>query len=193
MAPVDVIAFALLGLGLTAPLLTLGYSAQGFRLAAEAGSRVAALLATPELPGPRPGAAAIRAGGAVALDDVAFSYDGRVAVLRAITAQLEPGTVTALVGPSGAGKSTLAALIPRFWDVSGGAVRLGGADVRDLRADDLYAQVASSFRTRACCAPACATTSASGVPTRHTQTSRPRRGPPRSTIGSPRYSAATTR
>jgi len=50
LEPVDVMAFALLGLGLTAPLLTLGYSAQGFRLAAEAGSRVAALLAIPELP-----------------------------------------------------------------------------------------------------------------------------------------------
>ncbi|MDP2711669.1 MAG: ABC transporter ATP-binding protein, partial [Solirubrobacteraceae bacterium] len=50
--PVDAVAFVLLGLGLTAPLLTLGYSAQGFRLAAEAAGRVAALLALPALPQP---------------------------------------------------------------------------------------------------------------------------------------------
>jgi len=146
LAPVDVIAFALLGLGLTAPLLTLGYSAQGFRLAAEAGSRVAALLATPELPEPTASAARRPAGRDVAFEDVAFSYDGVSDVLRAITAGLEPGTVTALVGPSGAGKSTLATLIPRFWDVGGGAVRVGGADVRDMRAGDLYARVAFVFQ-----------------------------------------------
>jgi ATP-binding cassette subfamily B protein IrtB len=146
MEPVDVIAFALLGLGLTAPLLTLGYSAQGFRLAAEAGSRVAALLATPELPDPPSSAALTPASGAIALDEVAFSYDGRTDVLRAISADLQPGTVTALVGPSGAGKSTLAMLIPRFWDVKGGAVRVGGADVRDVNARDLYAQVAFVFQ-----------------------------------------------
>jgi ATP-binding cassette subfamily B protein IrtA len=149
--PIDVLAFALLGLGLTAPLLTLGYSAQGFRLAAEAGSRVAALLATPELPEAGTGRAGAPArtpsSTAVALDDVAFSYDGgRTEVLRAITAELEPGTVTALVGPSGAGKSTLATLIPRFWDVSRGAVRVGGADVRDVPADELYARVAFVFQ-----------------------------------------------
>ncbi len=176
--PVDVMAFALLGLGLTAPLLTLGYSAQGFRLAAEAGSRVAALLATPELAqppaaiagaaqppaarprGPHPSAPPAagsahprgphppepRGAPAIELDDVAFSYDGAHAVLRAISADLAPGTVTALVGPSGAGKSTLATLIPRFWDVTAGAVRVGGADVRDVATDELYAQVAFVFQ-----------------------------------------------
>ncbi len=164
LAPVDVVPFALLGLGLTAPLLTLGYSAQGFRLAAEAGSRVAALLAIPELPqpaaapttppgaaqgAPPPGAAPATPSphaAAIELDDVAFSYDGATEVLRAISAELAPGTVTALVGPSGAGKSTLATLIPRFWDVTAGAVRVGGADVRDVPAGDLYAQVAFVFQ-----------------------------------------------
>ncbi len=142
--PVDVIPFALLGLGLTAPLLTLGYSAQGFRLATEAGSRVAALLAIPELPdAPSPRAPSENG---IELDDVGFSYDGRTEVLRAICANLEPGTVTALVGPSGAGKSTLATLIPRFWDVTDGAVRVGGADVRDMRPGALYARVAFVFQ-----------------------------------------------
>jgi len=97
MATLDVVAFALLGLGLTAPLLTLGYSAQGFRLAAEAGTRVAALLAIPELPAPAAPRAV--AGPSVELDAVDFSYDGRVDVLRAIAAELEPGT-----GPRSSGR-----------------------------------------------------------------------------------------
>lgn len=146
MAPVDVIPFALLGLGLSAPLLTLGYSAQGFRMAAEAAGRVSSLLAVPGLPDPpATGESRLRDAG-VALDAVSFSYDGCAEVLRDVTADLAPGTVTALVGASGAGKSTLAALVPRFWDVTAGAVRVGGADVRDLPSADLYGHVAFVFQ-----------------------------------------------
>jgi ATP-binding cassette subfamily B protein len=53
-------------------------------------------------------------------------------VLDGITAELEPGRMVALVGPSGAGKTTLTSLIPRLYDVTGGAVRIDGHDVRDL-------------------------------------------------------------
>ncbi|MFM7064752.1 MAG: ABC transporter ATP-binding protein, partial [Actinomycetes bacterium] len=58
-------------------------------------------------------------------------------VLFDITAVLEPGTTTALVGPSGAGKSTLASLVPRLYDVTTGAVRFDGHDVRDLAQEEL--------------------------------------------------------
>ena len=58
-------------------------------------------------------------------------------VLHDLTAVLEPGTTTALVGPSGAGKSTLAALLPRLYDVSDGAVQIDGHDVRHLAQDEL--------------------------------------------------------
>jgi ATP-binding cassette subfamily B protein IrtA len=142
--PVDVVAFVLLGLGLSAPLVTLGYSAQGFRLAADAAGRVASVLALPELPQPVGGRAPRDE--RVELRDVAFSYDGRAEVLADVNVALEPGTVTALVGASGAGKSTLAALIPRFWDVTAGAVTVGGADVRDVPSADLYAHVAFVFQ-----------------------------------------------
>jgi ATP-binding cassette subfamily B protein IrtA len=144
LEPIDVVAFVLLGLGLTAPLLTLGYSAQGFRLAAEAAHRVAQLLALPELP--QPATPRTPRDERISLDGVTFSYDGRQNVLEAIDVELEPGTVTALVGASGAGKSTLAALIPRFWDVTEGAVTIGGADVRDVPSDELYAHVAFVFQ-----------------------------------------------
>jgi ATP-binding cassette subfamily B protein len=59
---------------------------------------------------------------------------------------LEPGTVTALVGPSGSGKSTLASLLPRFADPASGTIRIGGADLRDLDADELYRKVGFVFQ-----------------------------------------------
>jgi ATP-binding cassette subfamily B protein len=66
------------------------------------------------------------------LADVSFDYPGGGHVLEGVSFAVPRGTRTALVGPSGAGKSTLLALIERFHDVSGGAIRLDGVDLRDL-------------------------------------------------------------
>ena len=62
-------------------------------------------------------------------------------MLHDVDVSIEAGRLTAVVGPSGAGKSTLAALIPRLYDVSGGALRIDGHDVRDLTLDSLRAAV----------------------------------------------------
>ncbi len=80
----------------------------------------------------RPGAVALPAGvGRLEFDDVSFAYpDGRYG-LRGLSFVAAPGLTVALVGPSGAGKSTALALIPRLHDVTGGAIRLDGADIRD--------------------------------------------------------------
>ena len=58
-------------------------------------------------------------------------------VLRGISFNCEPGTLTAIVGPSGAGKSTISALLPRLYDVTSGAIRINGTDIRDSSILDL--------------------------------------------------------
>ncbi len=70
------------------------------------------------------------AGGAVALEGVRFSYPNGVPALHDLSLDIPAGETVALVGPSGAGKSTVLNLIPRFYDVDEGAVRIDGLDVR---------------------------------------------------------------
>ncbi|MET7400473.1 ABC transporter ATP-binding protein [Dactylosporangium sp. NPDC005572] len=139
LAPVDVLPFVLVGLGLTAPVLSLGYGANNLRHAREAAGRISGLLAVPALPGPV--AAREPDGNRIVLEGVGFSYDGRTDVLTGVDAVLEPGTVTALVGASGSGKSTLAALLPRFHDVTAGRITLGGVDLRELAPHALYDRI----------------------------------------------------
>jgi len=70
--------------------------------------------------------------GRVTFDNVTFAYDGVRQILRGISFDVQPGELVGLVGPSGGGKSTVVSLIARFYDVSGGAVRVDGVNVRDL-------------------------------------------------------------
>ncbi len=78
-----------------------------------------------------------RVGGSIHFENVSFSYDGERDVLKDINLDIEPGKTVALVGQSGSGKSTLVDLIPRFWDVDKGEVKVDGADVRDYRVSEL--------------------------------------------------------
>jgi subfamily B ATP-binding cassette protein MsbA len=79
--------------------------------------------------------------GRITFEDVSFTYDDRQPVLCGITLDIAPGEIVALVGPSGAGKSTLFNLIPRFYDVTDGAVRIDGNDVRAVTQASLRAQI----------------------------------------------------
>lgn len=83
----------------------------------------------------------------VAFENVRFSYDktGNEA-LQDISFVAKQGEITAVVGPSGGGKSTIAHLIPRFFDVTGGAITIGGVDVREMRTTHLMDQVSFVFQ-----------------------------------------------
>ncbi len=82
------------------------------------------------------------AGGRVEFQSVAFTYPGAEApVLKDISFCAQPGEVTAIVGSTGCGKSTLINLIPRFYDVTEGAVLIDGADIRSLTQHDLRGRV----------------------------------------------------
>ncbi|MFJ8253121.1 ABC transporter ATP-binding protein [Streptomyces sp. NPDC094466] len=144
LAGVDLLPFALLGVGLTAPVLALFYASYELRFAKAAAARVGDVLHAEELPVAQEPISP--AGDHVSYQGVRFSYDGEKEALSGIDLDLAPGTVTALVGPSGSGKSTLATLLPRFGDVTGGSITIGGVDIRDIALDDLYRRVAFVFQ-----------------------------------------------
>lgn len=75
--------------------------------------------------------------GDIIFDDVDFAYEGKTQVLENFSLHVSPGENVALVGPSGAGKTTICNLIPRFYDVDKGAVKVDGRDVRDLTLESL--------------------------------------------------------
>jgi ABC-type multidrug transport system fused ATPase/permease subunit len=77
----------------------------------------------------------------IEFEGVYFSYNERNPVLRGIDLKVRHGETIALVGPNGCGKSTLMNLLPRFWDVQAGALRIDGHDVRDLQLRSLRAQI----------------------------------------------------
>jgi ABC transporter transmembrane region./ABC transporter. len=75
--------------------------------------------------------------GDVEFDDVSFSYDGDKKVLSGINLKVRAGETVAIVGPSGAGKTTLCSLIPRFYDIDSGTIRIDGIDIRDITLNSL--------------------------------------------------------
>lgn len=79
--------------------------------------------------------------GHVALKGVSFSYDGTHNALENVTFDVKPGQMIAFVGPSGAGKSTIANLIPRFYDVTDGAIEIDGLNIRDVTLNSLRSQI----------------------------------------------------
>jgi len=75
--------------------------------------------------------------GAVDFDHVKFGYLPHQTLIHDLDVKINPGEKTAIVGPTGAGKTTLVNLIMRFYDVKGGAIRIDGVDVRDMKRQDL--------------------------------------------------------
>jgi ATP-binding cassette, subfamily B, heavy metal transporter len=80
-------------------------------------------------------------GGKVELDAVDFGYDPNRAILKGVSLTIPAGHRVALVGPSGSGKSTIARLLFRFYDVTGGAIRIDGQDLRDVAQSSIHASI----------------------------------------------------
>ena len=82
-----------------------------------------------------------RVRGEIQVDHVSFAYDGDLDVLHDVSLQVAPGETVAIVGPSGGGKTTLCQLIPRFYDVTTGAIRLDGMDLRDITQKSIHENI----------------------------------------------------
>lgn len=101
-----------------------------------------ALLQVPAEISDKPNASDLEvAGGALEFDEVSFHYDPDRPILDRISFRVPAGRTLAIVGPSGAGKSTVARILFRFYDISGGVVRIDGQDIRDVRQSSLRAAI----------------------------------------------------
>ncbi|MFF0204067.1 ABC transporter ATP-binding protein [Streptomyces sp. NPDC005017] len=137
------LAVLVLAVRFTEPLAETAVLGSALRSARHALEQVAELLAEPTLP--RPERPRVPADNTVSFDDVRFGYGDRP-VLKGVNMTLPEGTMTALVGPSGSGKTTVGKLIPRFWDVDSGTVRIGGVDVREIEPEELMSRISVVFQ-----------------------------------------------
>jgi ABC-type multidrug transport system fused ATPase/permease subunit len=129
---------------LFAPINQLATINELLQRAQAAGARVFELLDEPESVQDAPDAVTLQLGrgkAQVVFEDASFGY-GDKPILRNVTFSAEPGEMVALVGPSGAGKTTVLNLIPRFWDVTGGRILIGGHDVRSVTQESLRSHLA---------------------------------------------------
>ena len=130
-----------LSLGLTGPLLAAMSFVDELAVVGTNVGEISGILNAPELK--RPAAETTLHGKEVSLSHVFFAYDTEgPEILHDVSLDIASGTVTALVGPSGSGKSTIAKLIAGFWDVIGGAITLGGTDLRQIPLEQLNRQIA---------------------------------------------------
>ena len=79
--------------------------------------------------------------GSIEVENVSFAYEEKLEVLQEVSLTVAPGETIAIVGPSGGGKTTLCQLIPRFYDVGEGAIRIDGKDIRDVTQRSLHKNI----------------------------------------------------
>src|SRR5580765_911301 len=126
-------SFNIIVLMMVAPLRMLGMWIGQAQRATASGERIFEVMDEPEEVADRPGAVELPPGpGRIEYRDVHFEYAPGRPVVHGVDLELAPGSTTALIGHTGAGKTTLAALVGRFYDISGGSVLLDGIDVRDV-------------------------------------------------------------
>jgi ATP-binding cassette subfamily B protein len=147
----EFVVFMLLTQRLTGPMAQSASIVDWYQNARASGKRICGLMDVPVRIGDGPNASALgEVEGTVEYDGVSFAYEssegdegpgaGRP-VLDRVDIEVAPSETVAIVGPTGAGKSTIAKLLLRLYDVTGGAVRIDGHDVRDVRLADLRSSI----------------------------------------------------
>ncbi len=117
---------------LYAPMRRVGKTANKYQLAKSSSERVFGILGhEPEVTTPADPYEPDDVAGRVTFDDVTFSYEGDEVILDGVTLDVDPGETIGLAGTTGAGKSTLLKLIPRFYDIDEGPIRIDGVDVEE--------------------------------------------------------------
>jgi ATP-binding cassette, subfamily B, bacterial IrtA/YbtP len=144
-----IMVFLVMAPGLSVPVLKLLYMGGNLKQISAGTERLDQIIA--QEPVPEPATPKTPAGGTVSFENVFFSYDDKDAATRTealsdVSFTASEGKITALVGPSGSGKSTIASLIPRFWDVSSGSIKIGGVDVRETGTEKLMDTVSFVFQ-----------------------------------------------
>lgn len=140
----QIIAFVMYSRYITMPMMRVVNFTEQFQQGSAAFERFReVILEAPDLQDPKTPENADNLRGDVEFRDVSFRYPSRPDsdVLEHISFNIKAGTTVALVGESGAGKSTIAALIPRFYDVTSGSIRIDGIDIRDFAQKDLRRNV----------------------------------------------------
>jgi ABC-type multidrug transport system fused ATPase/permease subunit len=128
--------------GISDPIRKLANVHSRIQRASAAADRICALMDRQPQVADKPAAIRLhRHRGQLEFDSVGFSYNGRDQVLDGLSLTVRHGETIALVGPNGCGKSTLMNLLPRFWDVRSGAIRIDGHDLRDVSLRSLRGQI----------------------------------------------------
>lgn len=138
----DLVAFIMYASYVSNPLKRISNALASIQRAVAAAERVFEVLDTQPTVQDAPNAGILpHINGAIELENVCFEYDKNEPVLRDVSLKINPGEVVALVGPSGAGKTTIANMVPRFYDVTAGAVRIDGVDVREVTMNSVREQI----------------------------------------------------
>lgn len=136
----DIQAFIQYVKNFTQPITQLAQVANVLQQMAAAAERIFEFLEAPEEAPEQPKAKAADVASDVEFDHVRFGYDSEHPVISDFSARVGEGQTVALVGPTGAGKTTMVKLLMRFYDVDGGAIRIGGHDVREFSREDVRSQ-----------------------------------------------------
>ena len=133
----DIQAFIQYVKNFTQPIIQLAQVANVLQMTAAAAERVFEFLEAEEEPEEHSEVDTADLSCDVEFDHVQFGYDPEKIIIKDFSAKVEEGQTVAFVGPTGAGKTTLVKLLMCFYDVQGGAIRIGGVDVRDIDRDDV--------------------------------------------------------